>query len=106
MFLKVGNLLKGLLKMLYTVETVLHMSFATQPIVTIGDLEAAILGMPAFKQLKSFKDAQLGELPRHPEVLRRLRLDDPNRPALTVPRSFPKLTPDFIITYKYHLRVT
>ena len=91
---KVGDLLKGLLKMLYTVETVLHISFGTQPIVTVEDLETAILRMPAFKQLKSFKDAQLGELPRHPEVLRRLRLDDPKRPKITVPKSFPKLRLD------------
>ena len=93
----VGSLLKGLLKMLYTVETVLHTAFATQPIVSVAGLESAILKMPAFKQVASFKDADIGELQRHPEVLRRLRLDDPAMPSLPIPKTFPKLSHDDII---------
>ncbi|CAJ1376746.1 unnamed protein product, partial [Effrenium voratum] len=94
---EVGNLLKGVLKMLYTVETVLHTAFATQPVVTIADLEAAILQMPAFKQVSKFKEAELGELQKHPEVLRRLRLNEPSLPCLPMPKSFPSFSHEEII---------
>lgn len=95
---EVANLLKGLLKMLYTLETVLHTAFATQPILTVASLEAAILKMPAFKQITAFKDANLGDLQKHPELLRRLRLNDPSMPALPVPKSFPSISHEDIIT--------
>ena len=84
--------------MLYTLETVLHTAFATQPILTVASLEAAILKMPAFKQITAFKDANLGDLQKHPELLRRLRLNDPSMPALPVPKSFPSISHEEIIT--------
>ncbi|CAE7230599.1 unnamed protein product [Symbiodinium natans] len=44
---EVGNFFKGLNKELYTVEAVLQTAFAMQPLLTISDLEAAVLKMCA-----------------------------------------------------------
>ncbi|CAE7947848.1 unnamed protein product, partial [Symbiodinium sp. KB8] len=82
------------------VETVLQTAFAMQPLLTVADLEAAVLRMPAFKQCAAtkFKDAGLGDLARHPEVFRRLRLNHPSLSALPMPNSFPKITQEEILT--------
>ena len=55
--------------MLYTLETVLHTAFATQPILTVASLEAAILKMPAFKQITAFKDAKSGRFAEAPRIV-------------------------------------
>lgn len=92
----VGTLLKGLLKMLYTLEVTLDVAFVAKPVMTLRDLETAILKMPAFKQLQTFAEAGLGNLHCHPEVARRFQFSD--SPPMQIPTKWPDISTSDVLS--------
>ncbi|CAE8732678.1 unnamed protein product, partial [Polarella glacialis] len=87
--LDVGPLLGGVAKMLLLVDATLMVCISTQVMLTLYDLERAILEHEVFKGKRRFEEACLGKLQFHPEVARRFQLD--KLPG-GIPKSFPEIS--------------
>lgn len=85
----VGPLVAGVAKMLLVVEATIRICFATQVIVTLHDIERAILEHVLFNGKNSLEEACLGKLQFHPEVARRLQLYEISG---GIPSKFPEIT--------------
>ena len=83
-----GEILAGYSKTLLLVASTIRVALASQSIVTIFDLEAAILLHPMFKNKDGFEDACIGKLHYHPLVRRYFGLDSLGE----IPASFPTIS--------------
>jgi len=64
----IGKILAGYVKTLLFVEVAIRTSLASQPILTMYDLEMIMLTHPVFAGKKRFEDACIGKLQFHPLV--------------------------------------
>lgn len=65
---RIGKILAGYVKTLLFVEVAIRTSLASQPILTMYDLEMIMLTHPVFAGKKRFEDACIGKLQFHPLV--------------------------------------
>ena len=65
---RIGKILAGYVKTLLFIEVAIRTSLASQPILTMYELEMIILTHPVFAGKKRFEDACIGKLQFHPLV--------------------------------------
>ena len=74
--------------MLLFVEAVIRLCLASQPILTMHELEMVVLGHPLFAGNLRFEDASIGKLQYHPLVRDAFGLDQ----LKEMPEDFPTIT--------------
>jgi hypothetical protein len=90
----VGEFLAGFARILLFVEAVIRTSLASQPILTMFDLEMSVLCHPFFAKKKRFEDASMGKLQNHPLVKEAFGLSQ----LKEVPEDFPPISSSELVS--------
>ncbi|CAK9002676.1 unnamed protein product, partial [Durusdinium trenchii] len=84
----VGKILAGYVKTLLLVETAIRTSLASQPVLTMHDLEMSVLSHPMFRKARRLEDVSIGKLQFHPLVQKAFGLEQ----LEVIPKDFPQLS--------------
>ena len=86
-------MLAGYVKTLLLVETAIRTSLASQPVLTMHDLEMSVLSHPMFRKTKRLEDVSIGKLQFHPLVQKAFGFEQ----LEVIPEDFPRLSSSELI---------